>query len=702
MTDMTNAISKMPYWLSGLGLRHRGFEARVAPLWRADVFAPEDLHTVDAIAPRFGEADEEVLLGLAFAVRAPRAGHAGVDLLRVKDHLMNLEALGPEAQGIWPDDPKRWLERVLASPMVALDGSPEAPLRPFTAQRLEGLTLLSTRRMYDEQARVAAWVRARADKVHASDERLEDGVRLLFGEDHESEAAAAVRLAVNKRLAIITGGPGTGKTYCIKRLLALLLLREDPARPLRIALAAPTGKAAVRMAEAMGEGLDDLAVDPHIRDRLRTLTPQTLHKLIGLRPDGSSRHGPERPIPADVIVVDEVSMVDLVLMRMLLEAVDEGARLILLGDRHQLASVEAGSVLSDLMRASERHEPLHTSVVRFTRSHRFRSAPDVAAIAHGLQVGDADHRRAAIEILCKRSNSQGETLPDRIKWLGEPRRTDKGEALPDRDQLDQLAKPYLGLVHSEGPSNGLAHSEGSSNGLVHNEGPTLHGYAFELGQLLERDGLRGLFAKCHEPEFELQRKLLSFLDHYRVLAVHRQGALGVLQLERELARRIESYLTKSLRAHDFAAILPARGDHFLGRPLMVTENAYDVGLMNGDVGLILPDRQGHLEAVFLRSSSSSSDPLMRVALSRLPPHEGALAMTVHKSQGSQFDRVAIVLAGRESPIQRRELIYTAITRAKRRVDWLGDERELETALARTVVRTSGLTELILRVSAHRD
>jgi exodeoxyribonuclease V alpha subunit len=573
-------------------------------------------------------------------------------------------------------------------------------------------------------------VRARADKVHASDERLEDGVRLLFGEDHESEAAAAVRLAVNKRLAIITGGPGTGKTYCIKRLLALLLLREDPARPLRIALAAPTGKAAVRMAEAMGEGLDDLAVDPHIRDRLRTLTPQTLHKLIGLRPDGSSRHGPERPIPADVIVVDEVSMVDLVLMRTLLEAVDEGARLILLGDRHQLASVEAGSVLSDLMRASERHEPLQTSVVRFTRSHRFRSAPDVAAIAHGLQVGDADHRRAAIEILCRRGNSQGETLPDRIQWLGEPRRTDKGEALPDREQLDRLAQPYLGLVHragpsngpvqsedasngpvqsegasngpvqSEGASNGPAHSEGPSNGLAHSEGPTLHGYAFELAQLLERDGLRGLFAKCNHPEFELHRKLLSALDHYRVLAVHRQGALGVLQLERELARRIESYLTKSLRAHDFSAILPARGDHFLGRPLMVTENAYDVGLMNGDVGLILPDRQGHLEAVFLRSSSSSSDPLMRVPLSRLPPHEGALAMTVHKSQGSQFDRVAIVLAGRESPIQRRELIYTAITRAKRRVDWLGDELELETALARTVVRTSGLTELILKASSN--
>jgi exodeoxyribonuclease V alpha subunit len=180
----------------------------------------------------------------------------------------------------------------------------------------------------------------------------------------------------------------------------------------------------------------------------------------------------------------------------------------------------------------------------------------------------------------------------------------------------------------------------------------------------------------------VQRALLDALDHYRVLAVHRRGPLGVSGLGDALAKRVRKFLSPD-GASDGRR-------HWIGRPILVTENAYDVGLMNGDVGLVLPTVSG-LAAVFPHERRGE---VRAVALSRLPPHDGALAMTVHKSQGSQFDRVALVLAGRPSPIQTRELVYTGVTRAKNRLVWLGTEGELRDALKLRVERASGLEALL--------
>jgi exodeoxyribonuclease V alpha subunit len=659
-----------PAMMNGLGLHLRAFEARAAPLHAARVFAPEDLYAVDAVAERFGERDPEVLLALALAARAPRAGHAGVDLMRVRDHLdlapSHADAAAAAAfEAAWPSDSAAWLTRTLASPMVAAADAPEARTRPFVAQPMDGFTLLSTRRMFVEQQRVALRVRNLARDL-APPPGFEDTLARLLGDERDSESGKAIRLAATRRLALVTGGPGTGKTFSIKRLLALLLSHET--RPLRIELAAPTGKAAVRMAEAMGEGLDDLAVPDEVRARLRGLVPQTLHKLVGIRPDGTSRHHAGHTLPADLIVVDEVSMVDLTLMRQLLDAIGGSTRLVLLGDRDQLASVEAGSVLSDLVRAAELNADLGRSVVRFTQSRRFASAPDIATVARDLQAGDAESRAHAVSIMRGRAHAAAETLPDRITWLGAPATSASGLGVPTEAQLEALAAPYFGTGANRG-------------------------YAAMLAEALAAYGSK----HPHLADPALRTALLAALEHYRVLAVHREGPLGVSGLERELARRVSRHLAATLGKGP-AARLPSRGDHWLGRPILVTQNAYDVGLMNGDVGLILPDVDGRLEAVFLATTGGKSG-LHAVSLSRLPPHEGALAMTVHKSQGSQFDRVALVLAGRPSPIQRRELVYTAITRAKSRLDWLGSETELTTALAQTVVRTSGLTELILADTA---
>jgi exodeoxyribonuclease V alpha subunit len=643
------------------------FLDRAQPFLKAGVLDASDIHAIALTAPRFGEDDIERMLGLAFAARAPRVSHPGVDLRTLRQHIV-IETDEPLP---WPSDPDAWARRTLASPMV---GSPDDLLKPFVAQPRRSAPdapLLLTRRMYVEQQRVAGAIAARAahelsDAAHIDD--LDATLARLFpssaGTDGpDGEAARAVRLAATRALALIVGGPGTGKTFSVTRLLAALM----QGRALSVALAAPTGKAAARMREAIREATDVTAqpvldVSDDVRARLQALPATTLHRLVGVRPDGSSRHTAANPIPAQLVIVDEVSMVDLTMMRRLVEAVHPDARLVLLGDRDQLASVEAGCVLADLVPATGT-APLAGNTQTFTRSRRFESAPDIALIAACLQSyatrhpdlpsGDPPAALArAIEVFSGARHASQETQPEwRIERLGAPDRSDR-YAKPAAQQLTRLAAPYL---------------EGYAEALI---------AALGDGQQVD------------DPQW--QRELLAVFDRYRVLAVHRRGPLGVQQLEQALAKRIRDAIDagRGDRAHRRSIDLGE--GHWVGRPILITENAYDIGLMNGDVGIVLPLADG-AAAVFPHETPGE---VRCVALSRLPPHEGALAMTVHKSQGSQFDHVALVLAGRDSPIQTRELIYTGVTRAKQRLSWLGDLDELRIALARQVRRESGLPDLL--------
>jgi exodeoxyribonuclease V alpha subunit len=643
------------------------FLDRAQPFLKAGVLDASDIHAIALTAPRFGEDDIERMLGLAFAARAPRVSHPGVDLRTLRQHIV-IETDEPLP---WPSDPDAWARRTLASPMV---GSPDDLLKPFVAQPRRSAPdapLLLTRRMYVEQQRVAGAIAARAahelsDAAHIDD--LDATLARLFpssaGTDGpDGEAARAVRLAATRALALIVGGPGTGKTFSVTRLLAALM----QGRALSVALAAPTGKAAARMREAIREATDVTAqpvldVSDDVRARLQALPATTLHRLVGVRPDGSSRHTAANPIPAQLVIVDEVSMVDLTMMRRLVEAVHPDARLVLLGDRDQLASVEAGCVLADLVPATGT-APLAGNTQTFTRSRRFESAPDIALIAACLQSyatrhpdlpsGDPPAALArAIEVFSGARHASQETQPEwRIERLGAPDRSDR-YAKPAAQQLTRLAAPYL---------------EGYAEALI---------AALGDGQQVD------------DPQW--QRELLAVFDRYRVLAVHRRGPLGVQQLEQALAKRIRDAIDagRGDRAHRRSIDLGE--GHWVGRPILITENAYDIGLMNGDVGIVLPLADG-AAGVFPHETPGE---VRCVALSRLPPHEGALAMTVHKSQGSQFDHVALVLAGRDSPIQTRELIYTGVTRAKQRLSWLGDLDELRIALARQVRRESGLPDLL--------
>jgi exodeoxyribonuclease V alpha subunit len=643
------------------------FLEHAQPFLKAGVLDASDIHAIALTAPRFGEDDIERMLGLAFAARAPRVSHPGVDLRTLRQHIV-IETDEPLP---WPSDPDAWARRTLASPMV---GSPDDLLKPFVAQPRRSAPdapLLLTRRMYVEQQRVSGAIAARAahelsDAAHIGD--LDATLARLFpssaGTDGpDGEAARAVRLAATRALALIVGGPGTGKTFSVTRLLAALM----ESRALSVALAAPTGKAAARMREAIREATDATAqpvldVSDDVRARLQALPATTLHRLVGVRPDGSSRHTAANPIAAQLVIVDEVSMVDLTMMRRLVEAVHPDARLVLLGDRDQLASVEAGCVLADLVPATGT-APLAGNTQTFTRSRRFESAPDIALIAACLQSyatrhpdlpsGDPPAALArAIEVFSGARHASQETQPEwRIERLGAPDRSDR-YAKPAAQQLTRLAAPYL---------------EGYAEALI---------AALGDGQQVD------------DPQW--QRELLAVFDRYRVLAVHRRGPLGVQQLEQALAKRIRDAIDagRGDRAHRRSIDLGE--GHWVGRPILITENAYDIGLMNGDVGIVLPLADG-AAAVFPHETPGE---VRCVALSRLPPHEGALAMTVHKSQGSQFDHVALVLAGRDSPIQTRELIYTGVTRAKQRLSWLGDLDELRIALARQVRRESGLPDLL--------
>ncbi len=678
-----------------LGVRplHRSpLLARAAPFLEAGVLSLADVYAVDLVAGRYGETDVEALLGLAFAVRAPRLGHAGVELSGVRAAVEADEALweregrtprAAEAPLAWPE-PDDWAARTHSCKMVSAAGEAggSGALRPFVTQALRGegapRTLLLTARMYAEQERVARALRARASSplpAEARIARLDNVLTALFPDEPDGEAARVVRRASEQRLTLVIGGPGTGKTYSITRLLAALY---EGGRTVGVALAAPTGKAAARMLEALREASTRLPVASEARARLEGLEAKTLHRLLGVRPDGSCRHGPSNPLPHDVVVVDEASMVDLVSMRRLVEAVRPDARLVLLGDRDQLASVEAGSVLADLVAAAPRG-PLAEHVCFFTRSYRFEGAPDVALVAACLQSYDTRHADLpagesarlwqAERVLAGEASATGEQYngrdgrPRRVTWMGEPEAPrERGAPRPSAAQLDALARGY---------------TEGFAS-LAHADAPPQPGYASLLRAWRLPSGEYAAEARSRA----FHEQVLAAFDKYRVLAVHRAGPLGVSGLERALGERIRAYLKVGDKEPS--------GTHWIGRPVLVTENAYDVRLLNGDVGLVLPTATG-VAVVF---PGERAGEVREVAPSRLPPHEGALAMTVHKAQGSQFDRVALVLAGRDSPIQTRELVYTGVTRAKDQLAWLGRREELARALGQTVVRASGLAELL--------
>jgi exodeoxyribonuclease V alpha subunit len=593
------------------------------------VLTAADVHIARRLGTIVGETDDDVLLAVALAARAPRVGHVCIDLASAADTVQSDADEDVDIAGLpWPDA-ERWLTQVRRSALVSDGGDGGA--RPL---RLDG-TLLYLDRYWRYEQTIAHGLISRAREVPGVDQNLlSTGLDRLFDGDPPDLQRLAAAVAVLRMSTVVAGGPGTGKTTTVAKILALLDEQANASdrRPPRVALAAPTGKAAARLEESVHHVATTLDVDAGIRARLLDVKASTIHRLLGWRPDNRSRfrHDLTHPLPFDVVVVDECSMVSVSLMAQLVDAVRDDARLILIGDPNQLSSVEAGAVLGDVVGPAEaglrmtpdaataatavtgqdagietnRSGAVGNGIIVLRRAHRFGGA--IAHLAEAIRTGDSD---AAMEIL-------GAGYSD-VTWL-----------VPE-DQPDPVRSAVV-----------------ESGGRV-------------IEAAAAGDG----------------RTALEALGSIRILCAHRQGPHGVstwLDLaEQWLKVAIPNYGTG--------------GRWYLGRPLLVTHNDYGLQLFNGDIGVIIRSPKGPPIAAFERRGE-----IVTLGPARLSSIETVHAMTIHKSQGSQFQTVAVVLPKPDSRILTRELFYTAATRARTRAIIVGSEAAIRQAIDSPVGRASGL------------
>lgn len=556
-----------------------------------------DVHVAQRVGDLGGETDPRVLLAVALAVRGVRHGSVCVDLATVP-------ALAPDLA--WPDA-DGWLAAVAASPLVGAG-----------VVRLED-SLLYLDRYHRLELQVCddLLTRVGATPPAVDEPALAAALARVAGGHFSDEQRAATETAVRRWTTVLTGGPGTGKTTTVARLLVLLAdqLQRDPDRGGRrasIALAAPTGKAATRLQEAVLGELGGLSDD----DRALVGEPDalTLHRLLGWRPDNTTRfrHDRANRLKYDVIVVDECSMVELTMMGRLLEAVRPESRLVLVGDRHQLTPVGAGAVLADVVAGFE--GAADSPIASLTVNHR--STEDIKALAEALRAGDPD---LVLEVLRRGG--------DEVEFV-------------------ETADP---------------------------------------GPALRREALTSALAVRRAAEAGDAATALDELDRHRLLCAHREGPYGTGHWNRQAER----WLTEETGE-------PIYREWYVGRPFLVTTNDYALEVYNGETGAAVAGPDGRL-----RAWVSGSERLRDYAPGRLDAVETMHAMTIHKSQGSQADRVTVLLPDATSRLLTRELFYTAVTRAKQHVRVVGTEEAVRAAVAQQAQRASGLADR-LRVARHAD
>jgi exodeoxyribonuclease V alpha subunit len=589
--------------------------AALAPFVEAGVLDASAVHVASVIGRSVGGLDPEVLLGAALAARSPRFGHTCIVIADVAGSIVVDDAQLAEIGDLpWPK-PRAWAARLSASPAVyqpgTLRGDVNLPL-VWDGKRLY------LERYWNFEDRVARDLLRRAAAVGGlagPSPELEGILEELFDYDDSAspdlQREAVVR-SLTRRLTVIAGGPGTGKTRTIALLFAAVhRLAAGRKQVLEIALAAPTGKAADRMTESVRSNVAGTGLSDDAAEAMNSVGATTLHRLLGATGSGRFRHDARNPLPHDLVIVDETSMVSLPLMARLLSAVRPDATLVLVGDPYQLASVEAGAVLGDIVgTASTRTEagPLAADVVLLERVHRFRADSAIAGLADAVRDGDAD---LAIELLV--NDSAGE-----LAWVD-------GDDQPGIATLkEEVATNSVEVIRAARSGNG-----------------------------------------------EAAMRLASDL---KVLCATRLGALGVYRWSDD----IEVFA---------ARVMPDAGigrRWYVGRPVIVTRNDYSNRTFNGDVGIVVAS-SGQPTVMFVEP-----DGVRSLAPSQLGDVETWWATTIHKSQGSEFRRVIVTLPPPPSPILTRELLYTAITRAKEQVTLVGSEAALRAAIARPAVRASGL------------
>ncbi|HMK64954.1 MAG TPA: exodeoxyribonuclease V subunit alpha, partial [Thermodesulfobacteriota bacterium] len=573
-------------------------------------FSDLDIHFADLMTRLSGSPTKSLLLAAALVSRCRREGHICLDL-----SLYAGKKLGEEGSELPMCPPRQeWLEDLEKAETVGRPGE----YKPLV---LDG-TRLYLYRYWNYEKQLLDFLKARSSRNNPlrENQKLERGLARLFPQDEPSRTdwqKVAAYTAAIKKFCIISGGPGTGKTFTIAKILALLLELED--RPLRMALSAPTGKAAARLQEALqiaGEALN-------CREDIKAAIPReaaTLHRLLKPIPDTPYfQHNAANPLPFDVVVIDEASMVDLALLSKLVQALSADSRLILLGDKDQLASVEAGAVLGDICDTGQEHEftgvfregyqrvtgeklpvpevepgdtGIRDSIIQLKKSYRFGPSSGIGAVSRAVNQGESLEAMALLK---------NPTHKD-IHWQDLP----YPEILPSR--LKELV---------------------------------VHGFSEYL--------------RADSPE-----SALALFGHFRILCALREGPFGVQSLNFQVEKILRQ-----------AGLIP-RGDlWYPGRPVMVTRNDYTLKLFNGDIGIALMDSQADNQLrIFFPSLDGGVRKFMPL---RLPEHETVYAMTVHKSQGSEFQRILFILPDVSTPLLTRELIYTALSRAREKAEiWAKD------------------------------
>lgn len=472
---------------------------------------------------------------------------------------------------------------------------------------------------------------------------LKNNLEKLFPDTGLSDTwqQTAAAAAVFNRFTVISGGPGTGKTTTVTKVIALLLMMQSSCKKMRIALAAPTGKAAARLSESVRSTVPDLPVSAQVSE----LIPReafTLHRLLGTIPGSPFfRYDSTNKLPYDLVVVDEASMIDLALMTKLFSAIPDSCRLIFLGDRDQLSSVEAGAAFGDICDCGNYHSfsesqckklasvidnpgfssgkepPIADCIINLQKSYRFRSVSGIGKLAAAIKKGDSSE---AVEIL---KNS----LYTDCLW----------KKIEDQTALNKFLYEKIDLWFKP-------------------------------------------LSSISDPETAIRS-----LENFRILCALRKGPFGVESIN-SLTRLL---LYKS--GH-----ISLQSNIYSGQPVMITGNNHKLNLFNGDTGLIIPDPS---ETTALKAVFKMPDATFRFFHTRrLPSHETAYSLTVHKSQGSEFDHVLLILGNSQNALLNRELLYTAITRARKSVEIWCSERALSTAIKMRINRKSGLREKLWMIS----
>ena len=603
-----------------------------------DRFTDIDRHFADFLLRLEGTHDQRLWLAAALASNATQSGNVCVDLAAIAGKPIPVADARTPGSTSAPDL-SEWVTLLKQSAVVGTPGD----FRPLVLDHANRLYLCRYWK-YEQQVAKLLKQLAASDLQDFDATALREGLSSLFPPQEPDELdwqRLAAVTAVLRRFSVITGGPGTGKTSTVLRILALLLSQPGHER-LRIALAAPTGKAAARLKEAVKQSKETLAIAPEVLVRI----PEeafTLHRLLGFIPaSGAFRHNGANPLPFEMIVVDEASMVDLPLMAKLLDAVSPEARLLLLGDRDQLASVEPGAVFGDICSVAEvagwsevfresiklyrldlpaspvnGDRPLQDSMTVLRRSYRFGTDSGIGQLSRSIQAGDGD---AAIRLLSTKG------LPD-VVW------EDVANSASMQNHLERwILEAYAGCLQAGSPEEAFA-----------------------------------LFARS------------------RILCAVRQGPFGVAFVNN---------VAEDALAHK--GLVRSRGAWYRGRPVMMNRNDYQIRLFNGDIGVAWEDVPGAqsgpvpLGVMF----PSESGGMRRILPSRLPEHETVYAMTVHKAQGSEFDRVLLILPEQASAALTREMLYTAVTRARKRVEIWARRETIEASIQRRVTRYSGLREAL--------